>query len=445
MRSRFLFSLCLLSLAVPTLQAQESKSLTLKEAVQLALDKSDDAHISETRVITAQNELQTTRNNQYPDVSVSGQYQYLTNANAQISLATGTSNPDDADPGDTEATTTPKINQLLLGRASVSMPLFSGFKLENSIEAGENQLKAATFSAESDKESLALQTIQNYVNLYKAQRTAELVAENLKSAEQRVKDFNAMEENGLLARNDLLKAELQKSNVSLTLAQAKKNVNILNYRLVSFLKLPRQTQIHVEESSFGDVPVLLEENPKISRPDLEALNYQKQAAVSGIKVAQADYYPTVALTGGYIALDLQNAITVTNAMNVGVAVSYDIGDIFKNKSAVRTAKSRAEELKYTYDKAADQIQVEIRNAQEEYALAQRNYEVYTESDAQATENYRIVKDKYDNGLQDTNDLLEADVQRLQTKINLANAKANIAQRYYELQKAEGNLVNQLNN
>jgi len=441
MKSNYLFILFLLLSSVSVLQAQEIKNFTLKEAVHIALEKSDDARISEIRVMTAQNELQTIKNGQYPDVSVSGQYQYLTNANAEFSLATGSSDPD---PEDAEQTATPKINQLLLGQASISMPLFSGGKLKNSVAAGENQLKAATFSAASDKESIAMQAIQDYVNLYKAQRTVELVEENLKSAQQRVNDFSAMEKNGLLARNDLLKAELSKSNVALTLAQAKKNVSILNYQLVTFLKLPEQTKIEVNEANFDVMPALVEIDPAIARPDLEALNYQKLAADKNIKVAQGDYFPSIALTGGYIALDVQNALKVTNAMNIGVAVSYDLADIFKNKSKVRTAESRAEQLKYTYDKAADQVSVEVRNAQEEFELTQKNLKVYSQSDEQATENYRIVKDKYDNGLQDTNDLLEADVQRLQTKINLASAKANITQRYYELQKAEGNLVTQLN-
>ncbi len=441
MKNNCLSFLFLLLSSTAVLRAQEIKNFTLKDAVHLALEKSDDARISEIRVITAESQLQTTKNAQYPDVSVSGQYQYLTNANAKFSLVTGTSDPD---PENAEPVATPAINQLLLGRASVSMPLFSGFKLKNSVAAGENQLKAATFSAENDKEDIALQTIQDYVNLYKAQRTVELVEENLKSAEQRVRDFSAMEENGLLARNDLLKAELRKSNVELTLAQAKKNVSILNYRLVTFLKLPEQTEIEVNEANFDLVPMLEETDPAVSRPDLEALNYQKLAADKNVKVAQGNYYPSIALTGGYIALDLQNALTVTNALNVGVAVSYDLADIFKNKSKVHTESSRAEELQYNYDKAEDQVRVQVRNAQEEFELAQKNLEVYSQSDEQATENYRIVKDKYDNGLQDTNDLLDADVQRLQTKINLANAKANVTQRYYELQKAEGNLVNQLN-
>ncbi|WP_397386135.1 hypothetical protein [Paenimyroides ceti] len=51
---------------------------------------------------------------------------------------------------------------------------------------------------------------------------------------------------------------------------------------------------------------------------------------------------------------------------------------------------------------------------------------------QATENYRIVKDKYDNGVADTDDLLEADVQQLQSKINQAISKANIIEKQYDV-------------
>jgi outer membrane protein TolC len=51
---------------------------------------------------------------------------------------------------------------------------------------------------------------------------------------------------------------------------------------------------------------------------------------------------------------------------------------------------------------------------------------------QASENYRIIKDKYDNGLSDTNDLLEADVEQLGSNINKTLARANVIQKYYEL-------------
>jgi len=51
-----------------------------------------------------------------------------------------------------------------------------------------------------------------------------------------------------------------------------------------------------------------------------------------------------------------------------------------------------------------------------------------------------VKDKYDNGLSDTNDLLEADVDDLNAKINVAYSKANIVLKYYQLLEANGQLT-----
>jgi outer membrane protein TolC len=58
---------------------------------------------------------------------------------------------------------------------------------------------------------------------------------------------------------------------------------------------------------------------------------------------------------------------------------------------------------------------------------------------QASENYRIIKDKYDNGLSDTNDLLEADVEQLGSNINKTLARANVIQKYYELLSVSGQL------
>ena len=417
-----------------SLKAQEIKKLTLEDAVKLALTNSDASKIADAKVNSAEGQLNVTKNLQYPDVDISGQYRYLTGADVKLKTQTS----DSAGSGAAQ----PNVKSLLLGQANVSMPIFSGFKLKNTIKAGENQLKAAQFNAKNDKEQIALQTIQDYLNLYKATKTIELVQENLKSAQQRVTDFSNMEENGLLARNDLLKAKLQQSNIEISLQEAKKNERILNYTLAVMLKLPENTIVETEDSNFGKTAEII--SSEISRNDLKAIEFQKAAAEDEIKVAKSAYYPSLVLVGGYIALDLNNLLTVTNAMNIGVGVSYNLSNIFKTKSDVKLAKSKVQELEYTANVTSDRIKVQVENAKQEYELSQKKFEVYTQSEEQAIENYRIVKDKYDNGLSDTNDLLEADVQQLQAKIDLAYSQANITQKYYELLTAEGILTNQFN-
>lgn len=434
----FLLS-ALFLMAAGEIYAQET-TLTIEEAVDLALTNSDEAKRSDNGILTAENELKITKNHRYPDFKLSGQYNYLTNADVNLKLSTGNSTSEDPEAAPVQS---PDIHQLLLGQATVSMPLFSGFRLKNAIEANENGLKAAKMNAENNRENIALQTIENYLNLYMARKTVDLLEESVKSARQRVKDFSAMEKNGLLARNDLLKSQIQESNVELSLEEAKKNAEILNYKLVTILKLPEGTKVSTNDSDIKITPLEVS-SEEINRNDLEALKFQKKAAESNVKIAKADYFPSIGLTGGYIALDLQNALTVSNAMNIGVGISYNLADIFKNKNEVKLAKSKAQELEYSIAMVSDQIKIQIKNAEQDYKLALRKFDVYTKSEEQAIENYRIVKDKYNNGLMDTNDLLEADVQQLQAKINLAYARAGITQKYFELLKAKGNLTNEFN-
>jgi outer membrane protein TolC len=181
-----------------------------------------------------------------------------------------------------------------------------------------------------------------------------------------------------------------------------------------------------------------------NRKDLEAVRFQGKASQANIKIAKSGYYPSIAIIGGYTALDLKNVIIVQNAMNIGVGVSYDLSAILKNGTMVKIAESKAIEVQNSEAMLTDYIKLEVQNAIEDYELALKQNDVYAQAVEQSSENYRIIKDKYDNGLSDTNDLLEADVEQLGSKINKALAKANIIQKYYELLSVTGQLSQSFN-
>jgi len=131
-------------------------------------------------------------------------------------------------------------------------------------------------------------------------------------------------------------------------------------------------------------------------------------------------------------------------MNFGVGLNYDLSSIFKNGKEVKLAKNKAEQTKQAVAILNDKIKEETQEAQENYNLSLKQNKVYILAVEQSDENYRIVKDKYDNSLSTTNDLLEADVQQLQSKINLALSQADIALKYYKLQFVSGKLINSFN-
>jgi len=413
-----------------SVSGQDKKGLTLSEAATRAISQSTVSKLADTRIQSAEGELNVAKSELYPNFSLTGQYMRLSQANVNLQFSTGS-----GDAGG-NSNSSPVVDQLLIGQANASMPLFSGFKLKNNLESGKNHVVATRMSAQNDKETVTLQAVTEYVVQYKAQQRVLLIRENLKTAQQRVQDFRAKEANGILARNDLLKAQLHESHVLLVLEEAEKNRDILNRQLTTLLQLPKGTRIETDSTSVLQGGGIASRD-SLDRKDLLSLEYEQRAAENRIKAEKAAYFPSISLTGGYIALDLHNAITVTNALVGGVGVSYDLAGIFKSGNKVRLARSKAKELEYQHQLLGEQIDLQVANARQEYELAEQKQKVYEKSREQALENYRIVKNKYDNGLSDTNDLLEADLDQLQSKIDLSNARADLTLKYYDFIGTEG--------
>ncbi|TDD95229.1 TolC family protein [Flavobacterium cellulosilyticum] len=425
-------------IGIHAINAQEKTSYTLNEAIQMAWSNSNEVALANTKVTTSKYELQSAKNNQYPDLKASGQYLKL--SKASIDLKTNQDN--------SATKPMPVVDQLMLGQVNASLPIFSGFKIRNSINLSENLSLAETARADQTKEEIAMKVIHLYARLYKSQKTLELLKENQNQAEQRTADFSEMEKNGIIPRNDLLKSQLQVSKIQLSIDEIRNNLNVTNYNLVSILKLPENTELVIRESDFDDFKmnnIPTDEKPALEyRKDLEAIKYQEKASQANIKIAKSNYYPSLSIQTGYTVLDIKNLVTVENAMNFGVGISYDISNILKNNSTVKIAESKSLEIKNTHEILLDNIKIQVKQAIENYDLALKQSQVYRQAYEQSSENYRIVKDKYDNGLSDTNDLLEADVEQLNSKINTALARANIIQKYYELLSATGQLLNTFN-
>ena len=107
------------------------------------------------------------------------------------------------------------VNQAAYGIANLSLPIFSGFKTQYGIRSSEFLEKAAILDADQDKEAVILNTIDAFSNLYKAKANLRVIQENLAQSRSRDADFANLEKNGLLARNDKLKALLQTANIEL--------------------------------------------------------------------------------------------------------------------------------------------------------------------------------------------------------------------------------------
>ncbi len=413
------------------LHAQEQKPLTLTDAIELSLRNSHQLKNSQAKIDEATAAIKEATQGKGPSAKVSGSYLRLNSANVKLKQQS-----------DSAGGNTPNVNSAMYGLVNVSLPIYAGGKIRYGIESSRFLAEAARLDADNQKDEVVQTTIEAYINLYKAKSAVDLVKDNLAQNQQRVKDFTNLEKNGLIARNDLLKAELQASNTELTLLDVENNWALANVNMNLMLGLPTQTQL-VPDTTIAEMGKDLKpldeyvQGAHVARKDVAALSLQRKASETGIKIAKADQLPTLALSGGYAAINIPKTLTVTNAFNLGVGVSYDIASIWKNKAKVQQAEARTRQLVETEALVGDQVVFQVNQSYLNVLSSQKKIDVYAKAVEQAQENYRITKNKYDNALANTTDLLDADVAQLQAKLNYVFAKADAVVAYDKLLQTAG--------
>ena len=427
----FIFAFVLIGMNV---QAQEKKLLTLNEAVKLGLENSKNLKIDAAKVQEATANFLEAKNNRLPSLKVSGTALALANADVNLKILAPSQNGGNA----------VKANSAFLGNVSASMPIYAGGKIKYGIQSAEYLIEAAKLNAENNQVQIAYNIAQAYNNLFKANQSIQVLTENLASSEKRDQTFLKLENNGVIARNDRLKANLQTSNLELQLLEAENNFKIATINMDLLLGLPESTEIeipgnYIEDSSLMEPVSYYVAEAFKNRKDLQALDYQKKSSQLSIKSAKAESLPTLALTGGYIAAEVPNVLTVLNAANIGVGINYNIDNLWKKNSSLVRAEARDTQLSLSNELLNDQIKLEINRDYENAVYAQKRIAIYEKASLQADENYRVTKNKYDNGLATITELLDADSAQVVTHVNVINAKADAALAYRKLLQSTGTL------
>jgi outer membrane protein len=422
--------------------AQNKRPISLNEAIDLSVKNSKQLKINKAKVEQASAAVTQAIQRRLPDASVSGAYLYLSNPIVSLKTKTNTGAG-----GSSGASTTPKVNQAAYGILNASMPLFAGGRIRYGIESSKYLAQAEELDAENNKEEVIENTIEAYINLYKAGAAVQLYDTNLVQARQRVKELANLEKNGVLARNDLLKAQLQESNVELALLDARNNWELANVNMNLMLGLLENTALVPDTTVINQnftVSTLDDyvQSAIKNRKDVEALGLRKEAADVGVKATKGELLPSIAVTGGYVAADVPGVLTIANAANIGLGVKYDIGSLWKNKAKVQEAEARSKQLVATQELVNDNVRLQVNKAYLNWLSSQKKIEVHAKAIEQSDENFKIVRNKYVNGLATVTDVLEADVAQLQSHLNYSLAKADAVLAYDQLLEAAGLLSQQ---
>lgn len=430
---KLLAGLCLLLPAF--LFAQTTRTLSLDDAIRLGMEHSIQLQVTGAKLNVAQAKRQQYANAAIPALSLNSNYNHLSN-NVQPFVLRSPSGE----------FAIPQIIDQYTNRLSASEVVFSGFRVKNLYESARFLEKAAVLDVEKDKIEVRNNLVNAYCNYYKLLISNDILAENRKVLKGRLTDIENFVKEGTALENDQLKASIALSQLELSQKDLANAITIANYNLNLLLGLPTETSLVLERNqSFGGKPV--DQLPSYlssfsTRPDLAAADLRKQAAAKSVAVVRGSRYPVVSIGANAYYSNPNPRVfpptaTFKGTWDIGVGLSYNLTNLYTSKFQVQEAKANMLQAGLAQNQLHDAAMLEINSAYLEYGSTLEKITLMEKIVVQATENQRVVKNRYQNQLATIGELLDADTLVFQTKANLESAKADAEMAYYKLLKSVG--------
>ena len=419
-------------------RSQNSKVLTLDEAIKFGLENSKQLKVTGTKLDIAKAKREQYWNAQIPNVNLTSNYSRLSDNITPFKIQL---------PGTTEALAlNPQILNQFTNKISAQQIIFSGLRATNFYKSSEYLEKAAALDVDKDRIEIKNNIAAAYYNLYKLQSSKEILDENLKVLRGRFNDIQNFVKNGTALENDALRADLAISQVELTKKDVENAIEVSNFNLNIMLGLPTETRIELDKSTLFPEKTLgsLDSYLKSldSRPDIASTEMRRQAVIKNIDVVKGQVYPVVSLNANYYenrpnqrVFPQQDAFKGT--WDAGIQLTYNLSALYTTKFQVKEAQANLVQSNALKDQITEGAKMEINASFYAYQSALEKISLIQKSILQATENQRVMKNRFDAQVITIGELLDADYLVLQAKLNLETAKADAETAYYKLMKAVG--------
>lgn len=432
-----------LALTVVYVNAQSitTKTLSLEEAVRLGIQNSKQLVLSKNKIEQAVSRLDQAKDATLPSAKVSAGYSHALMLSRNFALPS-------ADGQDARKLRFPFDNTLYQATLSVNEPIFAGNQFRYAKESANLLIQAAKLDAEKDKDEIVYNIINAYINYYKIQQNQKIVAQNLEDVQQKLTEIKKFEEQGLATRNDVLRFELQRSNIELMQIELENNRKVVNYDLDILLGLPESTDVQVQDVIYkldmnNALDVYLKQALQ-DRKEFGSLGYQDKLAEINVKKIKDEKLPTVGVGGSLYYINPAKELIPKSGSYlapfvIGINASWDIAGLFKNKNKVTEANLQKQEVAAQRDVLTDQVKMDVNRSYTKYQQALQRIKVLEDAVKQAAENERITESKFRNNLVTTTDRIDAQTLLYESRLNLELAKADATAAYYTLMKATGHI------
>ena len=314
-------------------------------------------------------------------------------------------------------------------------------RVRRSYESAKAQTQASLYDLEVVRQTLLADLARNYFNLRSFDAQYAILTRNLDLYQEQVKLTEDQYKAGLINETDLLQAKVQLESTHAQSADTLRQRTDLEHAIAILLgRAPADFALEVRPLTSTPlvIPAGLPADLLRQRPDVAEAEQNLVAACAEIGVAQAEFFPSVKLTGsaGFQSSDIKSVLDWSNrTWSLGPSVSLPLFKGGQLKANLQKAKARYEELEATYRNNVLTAFVDVEDSLTDLHMRANAAESQAKAVAAAREYLRLAKIQYQSGVIDylhvvnaeqtllTNELSETQIlnQRLISNVLLIKA------------------------
>jgi len=314
----------------------------------------------------------------------------------------------------------------------VQQPLFTGGALLNARSAASHGLRAAEANTRRTGDETRYAVTEAYVGAVQARAALAVTGDAVEQMGAHLSDLEAMYAEGMLIESDIMRARVQMSEVELQHNAAEHLVQLAEASLAFQIGLDPGTRIEaVDPLTSGGVPERSlddwTERALAARPDLLGVSEGVKAAGNAVAIARAEYLPQLVFVGsyGWDRPDRSYDPEFYEHWSATLALEMNIFDWFGRENRVREAGAVRREAEHGLAMMKDAVVLDVKRCYLELDEAARAVEIAERGVVQARESMRVTRESFRSGVASNSDVLDAQTALTGSEMNRVAALARL--------------------
>ncbi len=449
----------ILLLCPSVLWTAEVKTLSLQEAVQIALERNRSLQVARSRVEAREYGVKEARSAFMPHLTAGASYTRLDERPYVAppgfermfeplmapfaDLVTGGY----LNPTTLAGLSGMRIDRIYMGlednydiNLSLRQPLFTGGTTLNSYRIAQFGAEAEKWKYRRDEHQVRYEVTEAFLNLVTARELRSVTEESIARSQAHLTDLENLHSKGIVIERDLLRAQVSLSNARLLNLRAQNGVKLLTSHLCHLLSFDLDTDIIPDEIPDPALPSgqtleIYTAEALDRRPEMKATEADLAAAGRLVSIRKGEYLPKLFLVGNYDWKRPNREIEPEfyDTWSVALALQLDLFHGGAKRFRLQQAKLSRSQIEQGRQMLADAIALEVKQAHLAIEEAQEALTIAGQAMNQAEESYRVARDNFKAGtatntdvLDAQNDLTQAQMQRVAAHADLLLAEAKLA-------------------